>query len=225
MATTLWSWGWPTVTDLTPGVRDRAIAAAGAILCDWVGLADAQKWAAPPVVDAVVAVVAPEIARPLQARIEELEAGNEAADCPSCAQMKQWYGPDGDRDALKARVTELEYERDALKAQLRLEVVHCGEFQLLTAKFDAENLELRDQAGEMAEELTFLRGEAALIERGEARVELLTAALTGLCNAYHVASLDDLYGADETISGEQNRAEYEAWVTARAALAAGTTDV
>lgn len=54
-------------------VRDRAIAAAGAILCDWVGLADAQKWAAPPVVDAVTAMVAPEIERPLQARITELE--------------------------------------------------------------------------------------------------------------------------------------------------------
>lgn len=28
-------------------------------------------------------------------------------DCPSCAQMKQWYGPDGDRNALKARVEVL----------------------------------------------------------------------------------------------------------------------
>lgn len=36
-------------------------------------------------------------------RITELEA----ADCPSCAQMKQWYGPDGDRDALKARIEVL----------------------------------------------------------------------------------------------------------------------
>jgi len=90
--------------DLSPDVRDRAIAAVGAILCDWVGLADAQKWAAPPVVDAVVAVVAPEITRPLQARIAELKAEVKLLEAQEDHLREQAGDMAADKLAAEARV-------------------------------------------------------------------------------------------------------------------------
>lgn len=58
------------MTDLPPDVRDRAAQAAA----DGWYAANGRTWH--KAVDAVVAVVAPEIARPLQARIEVLKTEN-----------------------------------------------------------------------------------------------------------------------------------------------------
>jgi hypothetical protein len=60
-------------------VRERAVQAATDALLEWGH--DGEIGMSFEVVDAVVAVVAPEIARPLQARIEELEGAlREASD-------------------------------------------------------------------------------------------------------------------------------------------------
>lgn len=58
--------------DLPPKVRDRAAQAAVSEFHEYRKQYGGPNWER--IADAVVAVVAPEIARPLQARIEELEA-------------------------------------------------------------------------------------------------------------------------------------------------------
>lgn len=59
--------------DLPPDVRDRAIFEAREVLFSWIEGRSIDPELAPAIVVAVVAVLAPEIERPLQARITELE--------------------------------------------------------------------------------------------------------------------------------------------------------
>jgi len=76
----------------------------------------AETW--PDVVDAVTAVLAPEIERPLQARITELEAELERAESSYVEARAVVELRQSERDAAQARVTELKTENLHLSLEL-----------------------------------------------------------------------------------------------------------
>jgi len=165
--------------DLHPDVRDRAARAAYEVN----GLTVPFQWDA--VVDAVAAVFAPEIARPLQARITELERLVAVANSAQTGLSIALAVP-ANSDWSTIRTTAL-----ALKARI-------------------------DVLSPMVEDLTEISREA------EARIELLTAALTEITreDCLNRVVREDGYCFERWPDGPL-------WCmpcTARAALAAGETE-
>lgn len=116
-------------------------------------------------------------------------------------------------DLLRARVVELESQvgilsnrivgplptRDALKARVAEQEIAFAE--KLAGAADASTRHVK----QLSE-----------------RVDLLTAALTGLCDVYHARPLNELLDGEETVS-EDDGPKFAAWANARAVLSATPT--
>lgn len=210
-------------TNLTPDVRDAAAQALrhklrGVIPAIW--LIDGEIWT--EAIDAVVAVVAPQIARPLQARITELEA--------ALAFMLKRFDPAGDMATLRTTLAGAEKPDDQLAA-LEAEFPEKAPMVRQAMKdAPAAILRLRARVDELEAALTdddkLLRfgvdrglisdhAHKLILQRDtlKARVEVLTAALTELLDRH-----DNGWKTPGVMLG------HRVWENARAALAAGKTE-
>jgi hypothetical protein len=147
------------MTELPPDVRAEAAQAAldqhrG---CD-------EDFHGGRIVDAVVAVVAPEIARPLQARIEELEGKAEHW-------RQRWENRNEHFDLLSC-------ERDALQARLHAQHASNAEF-------------MRGQADEFAAERDALQARVEELEGRDPQEFEVKAALRILNLELHAGKVED----------------------------------
>jgi chromosome segregation ATPase len=149
-------------------------------------------------VNAALEVVRPAIEREAAARVESLEAENlhlrdQAGDMAeelekaqarvevlstmlrAMARRALWRRRLG--HGIRTRARNAEDQRDALGAQLRLEVVHCGEFQQRVKELEAI---LSDNRKMWDESIAQTGAALELNDSAQARVAELTAALTGL---------------------------------------------
>jgi len=214
----------------SPDVRDRAIFEAREVLFSWIEGRSIDPELAPAIVDAMVSVVAPEIERPLQARITELEA--------ALAFMLKRFDPGGDMATLRTVLAGAEKPDDQLAA---LEAEFPKKAPMLRqAMKDAPAAILRLQARVDELEAALTDDDKLLrfgVDRGlisdhahklilqrnalQARVELLTAALTGISGRCEYEG--DRYQICEQ-RFDEDQADWCYPCIARAALAAGETE-